>query len=126
MKGLGYSTLAETLPHVDYFVEADSYARHALWGEYHYRPDEPRAPVPWKHISLGFWQTVPGGTTVSFSFAFLYDDKLVCFYYPTSQKIDFDHVETFLEPYWQSKHEGGRQRRCDAMNFHHCIHYCRP
>ena len=123
---LGYETLEETLPNVDYFVEADGFTLTALRRMYHSHPDDGVEPVPWKEVSDGFWQIVPGGTNVSFLFAYIYDNKLVCFYFPTSQKIDFDHVERFLQPYWQSKKKGGLRRRCNPGNFCHCLLYCKP
>lgn len=120
-----YSSLNDVLPDVDYFVEADSFSQLALWKDYHHRPDEKVKPVPWQQIMSGYLRTLPGGTSVSFSFAYLFNDKLVCFYYPTSRKVDWDHVETFLEPFWKSKEPNGRRRRCDAMNFGHCLGYCK-
>lgn len=117
-----YDTLEEALPNVYYFIEADTFSHHALWYQYHHRPEPDISPIPWEQISLGFYQTVPGGTCVSFSFARVYG-KLVCFYVPTSSKVDYEHVESFLKPFWTK--EGKRKIHCDAMNFHHCIGYCK-
>ena len=110
--------LINILSKVYFFVEADSFSRGSLWETYHHKPHD-NNPVPWKQYSSGDWQTLPDGTCVSFWYAQIYD-KLVCFYTPTSMKVDYQHIEDFLK---QFRDAGAGH--CDANNFHQCLGACK-
>ena len=116
-------TLEDALRESVYFVEADSFSRHALWVMYVHRPD-PLVPfkVDWSGNGMqGYGVSLDGGTHLMCWFDFIFG-KLVCFYEPTSAKVDWDEVETFLEPYYA---RDGARRRCNASNFQHCISFLR-
>jgi len=115
--GFPYNSIEEALPHIHYFVEADSFAMHALWATYSQHPIYTKISIPWSEISSVFMTTIPGGTSVSFAFAYIFD-KLVCFYYPTSMKIDWNDIHAYLLPYY------ARGKHCNAENFHQCILAC--
>ncbi|MFZ2048766.1 MAG: hypothetical protein WAV25_00465 [Minisyncoccia bacterium] len=53
--------------------------------------------------------------------------KLVGFWEAESQVVDYAMIEKWLDKYWSPpKWDGGtRNARCNAMNFHHCIHAIR-
>jgi hypothetical protein len=72
---------------------------------------------------MGYCRQVGPVTNCTFHFDYILD-QLVCFYEPTSTKVDWAEVEAFLEPYWSAREgEGGQRRKCNAMNFNHCISY---
>ena len=111
--------LIDNLSKVHFFVEADSFSQGSLWETYHNNPVNQKT-VPWKEILHGHWQMIPGGTYVSFWYAEIYN-KLVCFYSPTSMKVDYQHIEDFLQ---QFRDTGVGY--CDANNFHKCLSACKP
>jgi hypothetical protein len=121
-----YQTLEEALAATVYFVESPcSFVRCALWFQHSYKATECGYPkLKWQQVSRGFWQHVNGvnSTCVSFHFDYICD-QLVCFYEPTSQKVDWGEVDKFLEPYWTQP--DGSRRKCNAQNFHHCGGYLR-
>ena len=121
MKSFNHSNLKDALQNTTFFVEAgDSFTRHALWAIW---VEHNESPLKWQSISQGFWQSI-GITCCNFSFAYIMD-QLVCFYEPTSTKVDWDEVEGFLSPFWSPKEAEGRKRKCNASNFHQCIGYLR-
>lgn len=113
MKGLESNLRASS-----FFVEADSFAQHALWYMHVGYPVQEELRIQYTQVSHGFLQTV-GKTCCSFNFAYIYG-KLVCFYYGTSTVVDWDDIETFLAPYTKGKHN-----KCNAQNFHQCISACK-
>ena len=114
-----YKTLEDALNNIYYFVEADSFKLHSLWYMYSHKPVGKK--IPWKDIGLGFWESI-GITTVGFYFSYIYG-KLVCFYYPSSMKIDWGEIYDFLRPYWTKN--DGRKRQTDPNNFQLCYIECR-
>lgn len=119
MSRFTYKTLEEALENTYYFVEADSFSRHALWVMYVDRPFSDMKPIKWGEVSPGWWETLPGGTCVGFSFGYIYH-KLVCFYNPTSETVHWNDVDAFISTY-RNKGRG----KTDANNFGHCIVACR-
>jgi hypothetical protein len=105
-----------------YFIESgDSFSRFSLWLLHSQHAEKIGYPkLVWEEVSQGFCQKVGETTYCNFSFAYI-EGHLVCFYYPTSQKVDWVEVETFLDTYWWSS--GERKRKCDAMNFGQCLGY---
>lgn len=77
--------------------------------------------LEWGEINRGYYHTYET-TSINFNFAFIYG-KLVCFYYPVSTKINWDHVHTFLSTFWLR--EDGSKKASNASNFHHCFIACR-
>ena len=119
MTQFNYKELEDALDNTFYFVEADSFARHALWVMYVHNPSYDMKPIKWQEVSPGWLQQIPGGTCIGFSFAYIYG-KLVCFYSPTSTKVDWDDVKTFIQTYC-NKGKG----HTNATNFCHCVAACK-
>jgi hypothetical protein len=117
-----FNNINDALAASVYFIESgDSFTRFSLWLLHNQHAEKIGYPkVAWEEVSQCFCQKVGQTTYCHFSFAYI-EDRLVCFYYPTSQKVDSGEVETFLDTYWS----GERKRKCDAMNFGQCIGYLR-
>lgn len=117
----------ERLKKVKFFVEANSFERHQLWRDFHEKID-------WKQdlsgVSILIGQIKPARKParpiyVDFSFATL-NGKLICFYNGCSALVDHTMIEEWLEKEYPVKYDSGSRRAmCDAMNFHHCFHFCK-
>lgn len=112
MKVFSYSTLEDALKEVHYFVEADSYNQHMLYYEHVLRPYDPERSLKdvWQQVSQGWLTCVGGETYCLFNFIFLCG-KLICFYYPTSRKVDWTDIEGYISKYGK--------KSTNAMNFMH-------
>lgn len=55
-------------------------------------------------------------TSVQFRMGKVYGHP-VCFYHPTSARVDWNDVETYIKRY--------NRPRCNAENFNDCVDYCR-
>ena len=100
-----------------FFVEADSFARYALWIIHVQRPyPHGEAPIPkWPgNGCMGMGVTLQGGTHLMCWFDVI-NDQQVCFYYPTSTLIDWAEIKAFIYPF------APREKRCDAHNFGQCL-----
>lgn len=106
-----------------FLVEANSFETHKLWEEIH-----DKQGIPWQQDS-GVLLTIgcidndeEKPVCVSFMWNRI-DGQLVCFYEATSRYVDHEMVEAWLNehccPKWDS---GTRTARCDANNYHHCLH----
>lgn len=102
-----------------FFVEADSFAQHALWYMHVGHPIQEELRIPYVQVSRGFLHRTGPETTCCFNFAYIYG-KLVCFYYPTSTIIDWNDIALFFKPYTEGKHNS-----CNAQNFHKCVLACK-
>lgn len=119
----------EKMKRVDFFVEADTFAKDQLTIKYG-RTNKADAP-DWIEDGSGFAKTIGNignGTdrpvTVSFNFAAI-GDKFVCFYDVISRFADWTMVEDYIKENWPVKYDNGtRNAMCDASNFHNCYHYC--
>lgn len=112
MKG----SIEEALKDSVFFIEADSFSRHALWVMHVYRPD-PRCTlkVDWSGNGCqGLGVSLEGGTHLVCWFDFI-NDQQVCFYYPTSMRIDWDEINQYMSRFIPSG------KKCDAQNFGHCL-----
>lgn len=125
---LGHKNLKDALADTAYFVETCGgvFIQNALWLQYHDSADLIGYPKvdDWQEISMGFLEMVGPVTMCRFGFARLYG-KRVCFYGPTSNKVDWDEINAYLEPYWSKGDEEGRRLQCNASNFGHCIIHLR-
>lgn len=108
--------LYENLKDTFYFVEADRFSVHALWVMYVDRPYKGCQKAQWEQIYTGYYEQF-GNTTINFNFNIIYG-KLVCFYYPTSNKIDWNDVGLFLSQHC-------KRNRTNASNFHNCLLACK-
>ncbi len=109
-------SLEEALADSVFFIEADSFARQALWVMYSQRPD-PTFPlkVEWHGNGCkGYGASLEGGTHVTCMFDFI-NGKQVCFYYPTSLVVDWIRIELFMEKYIAPSNH------CNASNFAKCL-----
>lgn len=112
---------SEYFKDVVYLVEANSYEKLMLWGEYYDSPTAERAHcfTTWEQessgwgITVGFIEDMP--VCVSISYAKL-NGKRVMFYTDTSTVVDHRMIEKWLRHFTQAP-------ECNAMNFHHCLHH---
>jgi hypothetical protein len=106
-----YDTLEEALKDVVYFVEATSLEQWHLqrdWSVDSKKSDLPDyAKLEWGDTCRGWWRTL-GTTTVNFTFVYI-SKQLVCFFNPSSRKVDWDEIYAFIDPY--------DVRRSNAGNF---------
>lgn len=104
-----------------YVVEATDFEKLCLFGE-----NEREWYVTWEHVSMGNMATIEHilvngenlPVVVSVFYALL-NGKVVAFYEPTSQVVDHRMVKAWLEVNSPAFAAG---RKCDAMNFHLCLH----
>ena len=116
-------SLEVNLRNASLFVEGEAMD---AWWRYVYNPDTKHGFVaaPYKQIGRG-WLISVGRTLVnnelvietwcSFNFDYYYG-KLVCFYHPTSARVDWDHIETYLRPYWTTQ-DGSYGKKTNMKNF---------
>lgn len=108
-------------------VEANPYERLCLWRESAADANHPTIfePVRWKH-GRGYLLTIGklAGMPVTLELVFATINNIgVLFYHSPSQVTDYRMIEKWLDDYFPSHTwGGGRQNRCDAMNFHLCLH----
>lgn len=116
----------------EFLVEADSFSKFALWKEHH-------GDIEWVcdnegvAFVVGFLtsfnrkdpskeETLPVYTT--FNWAKLNGHR-VCFYYSYSRVTDWLMVERWVESICYPLYDDTRHAHCDAMNFHHCLQFCK-
>ena len=112
------------LKDVVFFVEANSYEQLQLWSEYH-------EEVKWEQDLSGVFHTVgyiegyERPVNVTFSFSKL-NGKMICFYDAVSRYVDYDMIEYFIKSNYPVRWDKQtRWAMTDAMNFHHCVDYCK-
>lgn len=85
-------SLEETLPKVEYIIEANNFEQHCLWEKYHKR-------VRWVQILSGDGKTIGhvDGRPVFMSFLYAkINSVLVLFWSITSEVADYKMAEDFL------------------------------
>lgn len=80
------------LDNVDYFVEGDGFIMDILKEKFE------KELGTWERHAQGFGVSTKD-THISFYFSTI-NGHLVCFYYPTSTRIDWADVESYLEPWF--------------------------
>lgn len=123
MTDFDFYNLEANLNNTFYFVEADSFAMHALWVMYVSRPYSNEKRVEWGEISRLFVHT-HNNTAIRFAFAWIHG-KLVCFFSPSGIIVNWNDIDEFLKPFIKTSADGYRRRKTDAMNFHHCVEACK-
>lgn len=101
------TTLEETLPKVQYIIEATSFEQHCLWEKYHDR-------VEWKQHLSGHGKIIGRVDDRPIFMSFLYasiDGVLVLFWTLTSELADYNMAEKFLK-----EHTKVTSRFADAQN----------
>ena len=93
-----------------------------LWALHHEKND-------WKSGNMGYSRQIGkiGDRTIWVSF---YLDTInglrVLFWNATSQLVDYKMIEDYLEKHCNPmEHDSTRRAKCDADNFHSCLHYSR-
>lgn len=122
MAGLDFGNFESILEKTDYFVEADSATMHLLWVTNVDRPYPKVPPVKWEEISSNFRLDLEK-TSVMCYFGLIHGN-LVCFFSPCGMKTDRIEMFEYLGPYIK-KDESGSLKQTNAMNFHHCVSYCK-
>jgi hypothetical protein len=130
--------LDKRMSKVKFFIEADSFAQHELWGKWANdalkfmgkHPDHEL--LDWQQDHSGFSLTIDEikykretfPIVVSCSFATL-NGQYVCFYYGCSMLVHHEIIEDFLKTNWPVKYDKGtRLAFTNASNFHNCAHFC--
>ena len=109
-----------------FIVEATSFEVSCLWRDYCDRSDISRInAVPWEQVNLGWMVHIcnidnrPCSISTSW---YKIDGKLVMFWYPCSQVVDYVQIEKWLKEYFTGTYNKGTRRAAtDADNFHRCI-----
>lgn len=122
-KGFDIDSLEVNLLNTHYFIEGDSFVQYAIWTMYVDRPYKGSEPLDYEQISNGFWKQIDETNNMSFSFARI-NGKLICFYSISSLKVDWEKVEKWMAKYWTDQ-KTGQRRKCNPMNFGHCVNACR-
>lgn len=109
----------------EYVVEADSFGKYALWVM------NSKDNV-WEQDASGVWFQIGelGGTLQKKRpvciecFWARINGMTVMFYHSSSQVVDHEMIEKWLEKNCYPYNANSKRRaHCDALNFHHCIQY---
>lgn len=102
----------------EFWIEADSFAGHALWREWHERL-EWRQEGRGQMLNIGMFYNRPVSLNLWWHYL---DGHLVCMYDCCSQVADYAMVEKWVcEKIGERRTLEGRWPHCDAMNFHNCL-----
>ena len=109
-----------------FIVEATSFEQSCLWRDYCSRSDKPRYDVhTWVSISPGWMihiSEINDRPCCISTTWYKIDGKLVMFWYPCSELVDYKLIEEWLEKNFTGTYDGGSRRASiDADNFHNCI-----
>lgn len=112
--------LREKLAQARFVVEANNFEKQCLWQDY-------KDKLEWESIPSGELATVGhlDGRPVCLSILWArLNGQLVLFQHATSQLVDYALIEEWLNTHCNPQHNG-RSARCDANNFHQCLHAVR-
>lgn len=105
-----------------FFVEANSFERHALWREHGSEERPMDGAVDWKEDNMGLNLTIGhfGDMPVCVSFFFdILNGKRICFYEMTSMVTHSQMFDDFFNKYINRKYDNDSRRALtDAQNFH--------
>lgn len=102
----------------EFWVEADGFARQALWSEWHTKLNW-RSEGRGTGLQIGELDSRPVMLCLIWEWL---NGRLVCFYEATSQVVDHAMIEKWLEKTCNGKRtHDDRPITCDANNFHHCL-----
>lgn len=120
----------EKISRSEFFVEADSFAKQALW-EQHFYDKKDGERLEWIQDSSGFSRLIgfmdknkQNPIYVSFGF-YAIGGKYICFYYPEGTYADWNQIEAYINSIVPKYDSGTRNAKCDANNFHQCLSFCR-
>lgn len=116
------SRLAKTL----FIVEATSFEQFSLWetnalNSIHCRN---KSPLKWEQmngwlVTVGRYKKRPCCISVSWA---RINGRLIMFYHPTSQFVDWNMIDKWIDKHFQGKWDNQiRRAKIDAQNFHLCI-----
>jgi hypothetical protein len=111
----------------EFVVEADSFARLALWERFSTEALHKTElnTINWQQDSMGTCYQVGSldnrPVNIDFVWAKL-NNHLILFYHACSQVVDHKMVENWIEKYCNPQHNE-RRSHCDANNFAHAISY---
>ena len=126
-------TAENRLKHTFFLVEANSFEQHELWSRYSpqsiyettYRGKPAYNKVNWEEWNHG-WGVHVGEVYkrpiyISVMWARI-EGKFVCFWYPTSEMVDYRKINKWLDEHFKGTYDNGRRSVCDASSFHDCLH----
>jgi len=126
-------TAENRLKHTFFLVEANSNEYMSLWEKYSgqsiykitYQGKPAYESFEWEN-RIGGWGVTVGEIykrpiCISVSWTRI-NGKWVCFWYPTSQMVDYVKIEKWLDEHFKGTHDNGRRSVCDASSFHNCLH----
>lgn len=121
-----------------FMVEATHNETHNLWAQWskegkefctHGRFQDIYRRLDWEQDNPGYLYTVGWVDKRPVCVSFVWNrikGHLVCFYEPTSQIVDHELVEKYINKIFKGTWDNGSRRaHCDAMNFGHCIQHLR-
>lgn len=118
----------EELENIFYVVEANSFERSTLWGEWaemSFESKSDRHLLNWAGQSHGIMICVgkldrrPVNLNITFD---IINGAKIVFYYACSQVVDHEMVDKWVRENLTSDLPDGRRNHTDAMNFSHCVH----
>jgi hypothetical protein len=115
----------ERFARTQYVVEATSYEYMCLWREN--RNDFPES-MPWDEDGLGksvFIGTVGGHPVILECRWATINGRLIMFWNSPSMVTHFGIISGWLKMYCNPFTSDNREARCNAMNFHQCLDFCR-
>ncbi|HKS27771.1 MAG TPA: hypothetical protein VJS44_08125 [Pyrinomonadaceae bacterium] len=124
---MGDDLLKAKLKETVYAVAANDYERFALWRENAQDSGSPLIahPVDWQQDSEGYLfqvgELADMPVTISLSWAMVNGHR-VLFYDSPSLVTDQRMIEKWLDENCNPMEGDGAQARCNAMNFHLCLH----
>ena len=120
-------SIAERLSEAIFLIEATSYEQLSLWREHSHESDTvlDRDLTWWEQVNPGHGFKVGelAGMPVVISLSYnRINDKLVAFWEPTSQVVDYRIIAKWFEDNFHGTWDNGRRRATtNAMNFGHVV-----
>lgn len=115
----------------EFIIEADDFARQALWERYSGEALEPttRNTIKWDQDGMGWMDTIGHVNKMPVCVTFVWaklNGHLVVFYHACSRMVDHEMVDDYMKKYCNPTWDGGTRRaHCDASNFHHVLDHIR-
>lgn len=114
----------------EFFVEANSFEQLMLWRE-NYKNKSEDERLEWIQDTSGFMRLIgfvdkkqQKPIYISCSF-YAIGGRYVCFYYASGTYADWNQIKEFINKHAPKYDKGTRTAETDAMNFGHCLSFCK-
>jgi len=128
---------SELLKDVDFFVEADAFAKYSLWNRYYGTPVKEEKPfMRWENLQnfsivIDYFRGINISFPIVLQFELSYlNDTLVAFYYCCSQISNQQIIKNFINLNYPQRRTSTNINKptislsINAMNFRQCYDYC--